>query len=138
MGDVRGPDGDDPGDPDEPAQRVRRRSFEVFAQQGSRHGWLRSLVSQDIRRPIRPHGGATRGPWDWRRPTRLTRPTVLHHPIDAGAYRWGDRKLDPRTPPPGRRRPGRPVTAPDDGEGLSNNRFPAYSSWERVEAIQHR
>jgi hypothetical protein len=95
-------------------------------------------VTQDIRLPIRPHGGATRGQLDWRRPTRMTLQTVLHHPIDAGAYRWGYRQLDPRKQPPGRRSTGRTVHAPDDWEVLINDRFPAYISWERFEAIQHR
>jgi len=95
-------------------------------------------VTQDIRLPIRPHGGATRGPLDWRRPTRMTLHTLLHHPSYAGAYRWGYRQLDPRQQQPGRRSTGRTVNAPDDCEGLIKDRFPAYISWERFAAIQHR
>jgi hypothetical protein len=87
---------------------------------------------------MRPHGGATRGQLDWRRPTRMTLHTVRHHPIAAGAYRWGDRQLDPRTPPPGRRRTGRTVHAPDDCEVLSTERFPATISGERFDASPHR
>ena len=138
MGDVRGPDGDYQLDPDEQAQRVVRLIFDVFEQQGSLHGWLRYLVTQDIRLPIRPHYGAARGQLDWRRPTRMTLQTVLHHPIYAGAYRWGYRKLDPRKQQPGRRSTGRTVNAPDGCEVLIKDRFPAYISWERFEAIQHR
>ena len=63
MGYVRGPDGDSQWDPDAQAPRVMRRIFDVFEPQGRRHGWRRYLVTQDIRRPIRPHGGATRGQW---------------------------------------------------------------------------
>jgi hypothetical protein len=135
---VRGPDGDEHGDPDAQAPRVMRLIFAVFEPQGSRHGWRRSLVPQDSRLPIRPPGGATRGPWDWRRPPRMTLPTWLHHPLEAGAYRWGYRQLAPRTPQPGRRRTGRTVKAPDDGEVLSQDRCPAYRSWERFDAIHHR
>jgi DNA invertase Pin-like site-specific DNA recombinase len=72
LGSVRGPDGDDPLDPDAPAQRVIRLLFETFEEQGSLHGWLRSLVAHDIRVPIRPHCGPNRGPLAWRRPTRMT------------------------------------------------------------------
>ena len=68
----------------------------------------------------------------------MTLQTVRHHPIDAGAYRWGYRQLDPRTQPPGRRSPGRTVHAPDDWEVLINDRFPASISWERFDAIHHR
>lgn len=80
-GDVRGPEGDSQWDPAEQAQRVMRRIFDVFEQQGSLHGLLRYRVTQEIRLPIRPPGGATRGPLDWRRPTRMTLQTVRHHPI---------------------------------------------------------
>ena len=138
MGSVRGPDGDDRWDPDEPAPRVRRLIWDVFAPQGRWHGWLRSLVTHEIRLPIRPHDGAARGPLDWRRPTRLPLQTVLHHPLDAGAYRWGDRTLAPRKQPPGRRSTGRTVKAPDVCAGLINDRFPADISWERFDARQHR
>jgi len=68
----------------------------------------------------------------------MTLPTLLHHPIDAGAYRWGYRQLDPRKPQPGRRRTGRTVKAPDVCAVLIHDRFPASSSWARFDAIQHR
>ena len=72
MGYVRGADGDYQLDPDEQAQRVVRLIFDVFEQQGSLHGLLRYLVAHDIRLPIRPHSGATRGQLEWRRPHRMT------------------------------------------------------------------
>ena len=71
-GDVRGPDGDYPLDPDEQAQRVVRLICAVFEPQGSLHGWLRSLVAHDRRMPMRPHAGLNRGQRVWRRPTRMT------------------------------------------------------------------
>ncbi len=104
MGYVRGPDGDYQLDPDEQAQRVVRLIFDVFEQQGSLHGLLRYLVAHDIRMPIRPHAGLNRGQLVWRRPTRMTLQNLLHHPIYAGAYRWGHRKIDPRKQQPGRLR----------------------------------
>jgi len=72
MGYVRGADEDYQLDPDEQAQRVVRLMFDVFEQQGSLHGLLRYLVAHDIRLPIRPHSGATRGQLEWRRPHRMT------------------------------------------------------------------
>jgi Recombinase len=68
----------------------------------------------------------------------MTLQTVLHHPLSAGAYRWGSRQLDPRKHPPGRRSTGRTVKAPDVCEVLIKARFPAYISGERFEAIHHR
>src|SRR5215831_11736941 len=89
MGYVRGTDGDDHLEPDEQAQRVVRLIFEAFEHQGSLHGLLRSLVAHDIRLPIRPHTGGNRGQLEGHRPNRMTLQNVLHHPIYAGAYRWG-------------------------------------------------
>jgi DNA invertase Pin-like site-specific DNA recombinase len=138
MGYVRGPDGDYQLDPDEQAQRVVRLIFDVFEQQGSLHGLLRYLVAHDIRMPIRPHAGPNRGQLVWRRPTRMTLQNMLHHPIYAGAYRWGHRKMDPRKQQPGRRSTGRTINVPEACDVLIPNRFPAYVSWERFAAIQQR
>ncbi len=89
MGYVRGPDDDDHLDPDEQAQRVVRLICDAFEHQGSLHGLWRALVVHAIRLPIRPHKGGNRGQLEWPRPHRMTWPNVLHHPIYAGAYRWG-------------------------------------------------
>ena len=138
LGYVRGPDGDYQLDPDEQAQRVVRLIFDVFEQQGSLHGLLRYLVAQDIRLPIRPQSGPNRGHLEWRRPNRMTLQNLLHHPIYAGAYRWGYRKMDPRKQKPGRRSTGRTVTGLETCDVLIKERFPAYISWERFMAIQQR
>src|SRR6266478_10110572 len=128
MGDVRGPDGDDQLDPDEQAQRVVRLICDVFEQQGSLHGVLRYLAAHDIRLPIRPHTGPTRGQLEWHRPSRTTLQNLLHHPIYAGAYRWGHRLIDPRKQQPGRRSTGRTINTPAACDVLIPNRFPAYIS----------
>lgn len=138
LGYVRGADGDYQLDPDEQAQQVVRLIFDVFEQQGSLHGLLRYLVAHDIRLPIRPHWGLHRGQLEWHRPSRMTLQNLLHHPIYAGAYRWGYRKIDPRKQQPGRRNTGRTRNAPEACEVLLKDRFPAYISWERFAAIQQR
>jgi DNA invertase Pin-like site-specific DNA recombinase len=138
IGYVRGPDGNYQLDPDQQAQRVVRLIFDRFEQQGSLHGLLRDLVAHDIRLPIRPHFGPNLGQLEWRRPTRMTLQSLLHHPIYAGAYRWGHRKVDPRKQQPGRRNTGRTLNAPAACDVLIPDRFPAYITWERFEAIQQR
>src|SRR5215475_5092346 len=138
MGYVRGADGDYQLDPDEQAQRVVRLIFDVFEQQGSLHGVLRYLVAHDIRLPIRPHKGANRGQLEWHRPSRTTLQNLLHHPISAGAYRWGHRLIDPRTQQPGRPQTGRTLIPAESCEVLIKDRFPAYISWERFAWIQQR
>jgi hypothetical protein len=125
-------------DPDEQAQRVIRFIFEPFEAQGSLHGWLRYLVTHDIRVPMRPPSGPNRGQLVWRRPTRLTFPNMLHHPSSAGTYRWGHRKIAPRQQQPGRRRTGRTINVPEACDVLIPQRFPAYRSGERLVAIQRR
>jgi DNA invertase Pin-like site-specific DNA recombinase len=138
MGYVRGADRDYHLDPDEQAQRVVRLIFEVFEQQGSLHGLLRYLVAHEIRMPIRPHQGTNRGQLEWHRPNRMTLQNMLHHPIYAGAYRWGYRKMDPRKQQPGRPNTGKTVNPPESCEVFIKDRFPAYITWERFEAIQQR
>jgi len=138
MGYVRGPDSDYQLDPDEQAQRVVRLLFDVFEQQGSLHGLLRYFVAHDIRLPIRPHRGTNRGQLEWHRPNRMTLQNVLHHPIYAGAYRWGYRQVDPRKQQPGRPNTGRTVNPLELCEVLIKSRFPAYISWERFTSIQQR
>jgi len=138
LGYVRGPDGDDQLDPDEQAQRVVRLICDVFEQQGSLHGVLRYLAAHDIRLPIRPHTGPACGQLEWHRPSRTTLQNLLHHPISAGAYRWGHRLIDPRKQQPGRPQTGRTLIPAESCEVLIKDRFPASISWERFAGIQQR
>jgi DNA invertase Pin-like site-specific DNA recombinase len=138
LGYVRGPDGDYQLDPDEQAQHVVRLIFDVFEQQGSLHGVLRYLTAHDIRLPIRPHTGPTRGQLEWHRPSRTTLQNLLHHPIYAGAYRWGHRLIDPRKQQPGRPQTGRTLIPAESCEVLIKDRFPASISWDRFVGIQQR
>ena len=57
---------------------------------------------------------------------------MLHHPIYAGAYRWGHREVDPRKKVPGRPTTGRTFNAHDACRVLIRDRFPAYITWERI------
>ena len=138
IGYVRVADGDYQMDPDEQVQGVVRLIFDVFQREGSLHGLLRWLKAHDVRMPVRPHFGPSRGQLEWRRPNRMTLQNILHHPIYAGAYRWGHRAMDPRRQKPGRRSTGRTVKSPEECEVLLQGRFPAYISWQRFEAIQKR
>ena len=138
IGYVRTPDDDYQFDPDEQAQSVVRLVFDVFESQGSLHGLLRYLKAHHIQLPVRPHSGPERGQLQWRRPNRMTLQNLLHHPIYAGAYCWGRRAMDPRRQKPGRRSTGRTVKAPEECEVFIKDRFRAYISWERFEAIRKR
>ena len=120
-------------DPDEQVQAVVRLVFSQFARYGSVSGLLRSLVQNDIQLPVRPHFGARRGELEWRRPNRVTLLNMLHHPIYAGAYRWGHREIDPRRQVPGRRMTGRTLNAYHKCRVLIRDRFDAYITWDEFE-----
>jgi hypothetical protein len=68
----------------------------------------------------------------------MTLQNILHHPIYAGAYRWGHRKTDARKQKPGRRGTGRTVNKPEECEVLIKDRYRPYITWARFEAIQKR
>jgi len=136
IGYVRTPAGDFVIDPDEQAQAVVRLIFDQFTRRGSVNGLLKWLVAHDVKLPIRPHFGANRGELEWRRPNRPTLLNLLHHPIYAGAYRWGHREVDPRKKVPGRPTTGRTFNTHDKCRVLIRDRFPAYITWEAFEKNQ--
>jgi DNA invertase Pin-like site-specific DNA recombinase len=138
LGYVRTVSGEFVIDPDEQVQMVVRLIFEQFQRRGSVNGLLRWLVGHDVKLPVRPHFGVNRGELEWRRPNRVTLLNVLHHPIYAGAYRWGHREVDPRKKVPGRPASGRTFNAHDECRVLIRDRFPAYISWDEFERNQEK
>ena len=125
-------------DPDEQVQTVVRLIFEQFRQRGSVSGLLKWLVRNDVKLPIRPHFGVSRGELEWRRPNRVTLLNLLHHPIYAGAYRWGHREIDPRKKIPGRPSTGRTFHSHAECRVLIQDRFPAYITWDEFEKNQEK
>ncbi len=125
-------------DPDEQVQAVVRLVFEQFTKRGSINGLLRWLVDNDVKLPVRPHFGANRGELEWRRPNRVTLLNMLHHPIYAGAYRWGHRETDARKKVPGRPGTGRTFNTHDACRVLLHDRFAAYMTWDQFEENQQK
>jgi DNA invertase Pin-like site-specific DNA recombinase len=138
IGYVRTPAGDFVVDPDEQVQTVVRLVFQQFQRRGSVNGLLQWLVRHDVKLPVRPHFGVNRGELEWRRPNRVTLLNLLHHPIYAGAYRWGHREVDPRKKVPGRPTTGRTFHSHDACRVLIHNRFPAYIPWDEFENNQRK
>lgn len=138
LGYVRTLAGDFVIDPDEQVRTVVSLIFEQFARRGSVNGLLEWLVEHAVKLPIRPHFGANRGELEWRRPNRVTLLNMLHHPIYAGAYRWGRREIDPRKKKAGRPATGRTVKTHDACRVLIRDRFPAYIPWEQFEENQRK
>ena len=85
IGYVRRPTGEWAIDPDEQVQAVVRLIFDQFDREATMHGLLRYLVHHQVRLPVRPAGGPSKGQLEWHRPSRATLLNVLRHPCYAGA-----------------------------------------------------
>jgi DNA invertase Pin-like site-specific DNA recombinase len=138
LGYVRTLAGDFVIDPDEQVQQTVRSLFEQFGRRGTVSGLLNWLVENQVKIPIRPHQGPNRGELERRRPNRPTMLNLLHHPIYAGAYRWGHRSIDARKKVPGKVGTGRTYNAAADCRVLIPNRFPAYITWDEFERNQRQ
>ena len=138
IGYVRTPGGDFIIDPDAQVQATVKTLFERFRRWGSISGLLKSLVRDGITIPVRPHHGPDRGELQWRRPNRVTLLNLLHHPIYAGAYRWGHRDVDRKKKIPGRAGTGRTLKSHEDCRVLIRDRFEAYIDWSQFEDNQQK
>jgi DNA invertase Pin-like site-specific DNA recombinase len=138
IGYARLPSGEVVKDPDEQAQAVVALVFEQFARCGTVNGVLQYLARHRVELPCRVQCGKDRGQLQWHAPTRVTLSTMLHHPIYAGAYVYGRRRVDPRRKQPGRPSTGRRVVATGDWAVLLKDRLPAYISWAQFEANVHQ
>jgi hypothetical protein len=138
LGYVRLPTGEVALDPDEQVQAVVRLVFEKFDELSSVHGVLRYMARHNICFGIRPLRGLNRGHVEWRRPNQTTIRDVLHHPLYAGAYVYGRRKIDPRRKVPGRPATGRSNRPPEEWAVLLKDRHPAYITWEQFESNQRK
>jgi DNA invertase Pin-like site-specific DNA recombinase len=130
---VRRPSGEVAFDPDEEVQRVVRLIFRKFEELGTLHAVLAYLVEHGVKLGIRLREGEAKGELEWRRPNRMTLQNVLKHPIYAGAYAYGRRRVDPRKKKPGRPSTGRTVAPQEAWHILIKDRLPAYISWEHYE-----
>ena len=125
-------------DPDEETRSTVQLIFDKFDELGSFGRLYRYLVRNQIRMGVRLQGGPRRGQLEWRPPTRASLGRMLHHPIYAGAYSFGRRRVDHRP------------TAADSGQTkmrqvpmsewlvLLRDRLPAYITWDRYLANQQR
>ena len=125
-------------DPDEQARSTVQLVFDKFDELGSLGRLYRYLLRNKIRLGMRVQRGARRGQLEWRSPTRATLARMLHHPIYAGAYSYGRRRVD------------RKRTASDEVKAkirevpmskwmvLQTDRLPAYITWEHYLANQER
>jgi DNA invertase Pin-like site-specific DNA recombinase len=135
---VKLPTGEVARDPDEQVQSIVQLVFDKFDELGSCKRLYRHLVRNKIHLGMRHHQGPRRGQLEWRLPSRDTLYRMLHHPIYAGAYSYGRRRVDhKRTAASGGKVKMREVPM-SEWIVLQRDRLPAYITWERYEANQQR
>jgi len=135
---VKLPTGEVAFDPDKQTRSTVQLIFDKFDELGSFGRLYRYLVRNQIRLGVRLLRGLRQGQLEWRAPARSSLDRMLHHPIYAGAYSYGRRRVDHRP------------TAADPGQTkmrhvpmsewlvLLRDRLPAYITWERYMANQQR
>jgi DNA invertase Pin-like site-specific DNA recombinase len=138
IGYIKLPTGEFALDPDEQVQAVVRLVFDQFDRLGSIGKVLRYFRENGIRLGVRARTRPGRGRLEWREPIRRTIAGILQHPLYAGFYCYGRRRVDGRRKKPGRPSTGRVQVPPEGYLALLPDRCPAYITRERYEAIQRR
>jgi len=134
---VKLPTGGVARDPDEQVQATVQLIFDKFDELGSCRQLYRYLMRNGIRLGIRAHRGPRRGELGWRRPTFGMLSRMLHHPIYAGAYSYGRRRVDHQRTAAGGKLKMREVPM-SEWMVLERDRLPAYITWGRYEADLRR
>ena len=137
---VKLPGGEVAFDPDEQVQSTVKLIFDKFDELGSCRRLHRHLLRNHIRLGIRVHRGPRRGHLEWHVPTPGMLSRLLHHPIYAGAYSYGRRRVDHKRSAviAGKRKlKMRPVPM-SEWMVLQQDRIPAYITWDRYLANQQR
>lgn len=135
---VKLPTGEAARDPDEQVQATVGLVFDKFDELGSCRRLYRYLVQNGIRLGMRIHRGPRRGQLEWRRPTPGMLSRMLHHPIYAGAYSYGRRRVDHKRTAAGGGKVKMREVPMSEWLVLERDRLPAYITWERYEANLRR
>jgi DNA invertase Pin-like site-specific DNA recombinase len=125
-------------DPDEQARSTVRLVFDKFDELGSFGQLYRYLMRNKIRLGMRVQRGARRGQLEWRPPTQCTVARMLHHPIYAGAYSYGRRRVDHKQAVPEGHKARMREMPMSKWRVLHLDRLPAYITWEHYLANQER
>ena len=135
---VKLPTGEVARDPDEQVQATVQLVFDKFDELGSCRRLYRHLVRNQIRLGMRVHRGPRRGQLEWRLPTPGMLGRMLHHPIYAGAYSWGRRRVDHKRTAASAGKLKMREMPMSEWIVLQQDRLPAYITWERYLANQQR
>jgi Recombinase/Recombinase zinc beta ribbon domain len=125
-------------DPDEQVQAVLRLVFDKFAELGTGRAVARYLRRHGIRLPLRPANGPRRPSLQWREPTADALYHILQHPIYAGAYAYGRRRVDAPRKQSGESRRGQVAVPMEEWLVLRRDQLPAYITWDQYLANRER
>jgi DNA invertase Pin-like site-specific DNA recombinase len=138
IGYIKLPTGEFALDADEQVQAVVRLVFDQFDRLGTIRKVLLYFLENGIRVGVRAQTRVDRGQLEWRVPILRTITGILQHPLYAGFYCYGRRRVDARRKKPGRPNTGRLLVPPEEYLALLPGRCPAYITPERHAAIQRR
>ncbi len=125
-------------DPDEQVRATVHLVFAKFAELGSFGKVYRYLRQNKICVGCRVQQGPRRGELVWRPVSRALLGRMLHHPIYAGAYSYGRRRVDPKRTAASGGKVRMQYVPMAEWKVLKRDRFPAYITWERYLANQQR
>jgi hypothetical protein len=125
-------------DPDEQVRATVQLVFDKFTELGSFGKVYRYLTRNKICAGTRAHQGPRRGELAWRPITRALLHRMLHHPIYAGAYSYGRRRVDPKRTAANAGKVRMQYVPMSEWKVLQRDRLPAYITWERYLANQQQ
>src|SRR6202171_3606006 len=125
-------------DPDEQGRATVQLGFDKFAELGSFGKVYGYFTRHKICVGSRVQHGPRRGELVWRPLTRAMLGRMLHHPIYAGAYSYGRRRVDPKRTAANGGRVCMQSVPMSEWKVLQRDRLPAYITWECYLANQHR
>jgi hypothetical protein len=125
-------------DPDEQVRATVQLIFDKFAELGSFGKVYRYLTRNRISAGIRVQQGPRRGELVWRPIARALLHRMLHHPIYAGAYSYGRRRIDPKRTAANGGKVRMQYVPMSEWKVLQRDRLPAYITWARYLANQQR
>src|SRR5215471_4435638 len=125
-------------DPGEQVRAVVQLVFAKFAELGSFGKVYRYLRQHKIHVGCRVRQGPRRGELLWRPVSRSLLAQMLHHPIYAGAYSHGRRRVDPRRAAASGGKVRMPYVPMAEWQVLKRDCLPAYLTWETYLANQQR
>ena len=125
-------------DPDEQVRAAVHLVFAKFAELGSFGRVYRYLRQHKIYMGCRVHQGPRRGELVWRPVSRSLLGRMLHHPLYAGAYAYGRRRVDPRRTAASGGKVRMRYVPMAEWKVLKRDCLPAYITWESYLANQQR